>query len=143
LIIALDFIEHFSKDELLILAKLFFDSLRKGGRLILQTVNGEGLFPNQYIYGDLTHLTIFTTSSMQQLLRLVGFDNFQFTEVDLVRRARSKLLWKFVKFVTNTILRIESGRSQTLWTESMICCCEKLNPRIPIDNINNHPNTTL
>lgn len=67
-IIALDFIEHFSKDELIPLVQLIFKSLKKNGKLILQTPNGEGLFPSQNIYGDLTHLTIFTPSSLRQLL---------------------------------------------------------------------------
>ena len=127
-IIALDFIEHFHKEELLELARLLFRALKKGGRLILQTPNGEGLFPRQIIYGDLTHLTIFTPASIMQLLKLVGFDNFHFTEADLIRRTRGKLLWQLVKFVANSVRRIESGKSQTIWTENMICYCQK---RIP------------
>lgn len=128
LIIALDFIEHFHKEELLLLARLIFKSLKKDGKLILQTPNGAGLFPHQIIYGDLTHLTIFTQASMQQLLRMVGFDNFHFTESDLMRRRRGRLLWQLIKFAANSVRRIESGKSQTIWTENMICSCEKSIP---------------
>ncbi len=124
LIIALDFIEHFHKEELPELTRLIFKSLKKDGRLILQTPNGEGLFPRQVIYGDITHQTIFTPASIQQLLRLAGFENFHFTESDLKRR-RGRLLWQLVKFVANTVRRIESGKSQTIWTENMICYCKK------------------
>ena len=131
-IIAIDFIEHFHKEELFQLTNLIFNSLKQNGRLILKTPNGQGLFHRQIIYGDLTHLTIFTPSSLRQLLKISGFENIQFKESDLVRRTRGKLLWKFVKLVANTIRRIESGKSQTIWTENMICCCEKLNPRIPM-----------
>lgn len=59
-ILALDFVEHFSKAELLSLMPLIYSRLNPGGLLILQTPNGQGLFPNQIIYGDFTHLTIFS-----------------------------------------------------------------------------------
>ena len=44
-IIALDFIEHFEKRELLSLFDTIRAALRPGGRLILQTPNGEGMLP--------------------------------------------------------------------------------------------------
>jgi SAM-dependent methyltransferase len=130
-IIALDFIEHFHKDELLKLASLIFKSLKKGGRLILQTPNGEGLFPRQIIYGDLTHFTIFTPTSIQQLLVETGFNNFRFSETGPTPKNKwgrlRLLLWQLIKFAANTIRKIETGKSQTIWTENMICYCEKSN----------------
>lgn len=128
-IIALDFIEHFHKEELKALVGLIFKSLKNGGILILQTPNGEGLFPRQVIYGDLTHLTIFTPSSLQQLLKEVGFNYFSFYETgpvpkNILGRVRL-LMWIFIKSISNTVRRIEAGKSQTIWTENMICRCEK------------------
>ena len=128
-IIALDFIEHFHKEELLALAQLFFHSLKEGGRLILQTPNGEGLFPRQIIYGDLTHLTIFTPNSLQQLLREAGFHDFRFYETGPAPKNRfgrvRMSLWQWIRFVANTVRRIETGKSQAIWTENMICRCGK------------------
>ena len=130
-ILALDFVEHFHKEELLELALLIFTSLKKGGRLILQTPNGQGLFARQIVYGDITHITIFTPASLQQLLSESGFDNFRFSETsptpqNMKGRLRL-LLWQLVKFAANSVRRIEAGKSQTIWTENMICCCEKCN----------------
>jgi SAM-dependent methyltransferase len=128
-IIALDFIEHFHRDELMILTALIFRSLKKGGRLVLQTPNGEGLFPRQVIYGDLTHLTIFTPSSLRQILEQVGFQGFYFSETGPAPKntaGRLRLVsWSVVKSIANIIRRIETGKSQAIWTENMICCCEK------------------
>ena len=128
-IIALDFIEHFQKEELIPLVQLIFKSLNNGGRLILHTPNGAGLFPGQIIYGDLTHLTIFTPHSMKQLLKAAGFNNFAFYETTLVPRnilgGFRLLLWKMIKFFASSIRRIETGKVQTIWTENMICACEK------------------
>lgn len=128
-IIALDFIEHFHKEEMLELAQLLFNSLTNGGRLILQTPNGEGLFPRQIIYGDLTHLTIFTPNSLKQLFLKVDFHEFYFYETgpvpkNLTGRVRL-LLWKIIKYSANLIRKIESGKSQTIWTENIICYCVK------------------
>lgn len=128
-ILALDFVEHFHKEELLKLAAHLFQALQPGGRLILQTPNGAGLFPRQIIYGDLTHLTIFTPNSLQQLLRQAGFQEFRFLETgpvpkDLTGRLRVGL-WRVIKWTANTIRRIETGKTQAIWTENMICYCVK------------------
>src|SRR5215831_768004 len=78
LVIAIDFVEHFSKDELSRLVPLVRSALRPGGAFVVQTPNGEGLFPRQIIYGDFTHLTILTPNSLEQLFRIHGFDRFEF-----------------------------------------------------------------
>jgi len=131
-IIALDFIEHFHKEELIALMPLVLESLKKDGRLILQTPNGEGLFPRQIIYGDLTHLTILTPSSLQQLLEEVGFHDFRFYETGPVpKNMMGKLrllLWQMIKFAANSVRKIEAGTSQAIWTDNMICCCSKPKP---------------
>lgn len=95
----------------------------------MQTPNGQGLFPHQVIYGDLTHYTIFTTDSLQQILRLVGFSDIEFSETgpvpaNLKGRVRVSL-WKLIKFIANTVRKIETGKSQNVWTENIICCCQK------------------
>lgn len=129
-VLALDFVEHFRKDELLRLIPLIFRSLRPGGRLILQTPNGQGLFPHQVIYGDLTHLTIFTPSSLQQLLTEAGFQNCRFYETgpapkNLAGKLRL-VLWQLIRALANIVRRIETGKTQVIWTENMICCCERV-----------------
>lgn len=128
-IIALDFVEHFGKSEQLPLFDALFAALKAGGKLILLTPNGEGLFAAQVIYGDLTHLTIFTQDSLTQLLRLVGFEDLQFFETgpapkDLTGRVRA-LLWRVVRMMANGARLIETGQTQRLWTKNFICCCTK------------------
>jgi SAM-dependent methyltransferase len=129
-VLALDFIEHFDRNEVTRLAALLHEALTEGGRLILQTPNGSGLFPGQVISGDLTHMTIFSPGSMRQLLQAAGFGDFRFLESgpvakDLRGRIRL-LLWRAIKRVANTVRQIESGKSQEIWTENLICCCRKI-----------------
>ncbi len=124
-IVAVDVFEHLTKDELVKLVALARAALRPGGRLLIQTANGAGLFPRQVIYGDLTHLTIFTPESLGQLLRAAGFQNLAFYETGPIPiRLRGKLdlaLWSAIKGVANAVRHIETGKRQTIWTENFIC----------------------
>jgi 2-polyprenyl-3-methyl-5-hydroxy-6-metoxy-1,4-benzoquinol methylase len=128
-IVALDFIEHFSKQELMCMLPLIYQALDDDGVLLLQTPNGQGLFSQQVIYGDLTHMTVFSPDSLKQLLSLVGFGNIRILETgpiakNLTGRIRL-MLWKLVKKTANAIRMIEAGKTQEVWTENMICICTK------------------
>lgn len=127
--VALDFVEHFTKDELSRIVPQIFGALKPNGILIVQTPNGEGLFPFQIIFGDMTHSTIFTQASLEQLLALSGFISCSFYETGPVPKnipGRVRLvLWKLLKMIANTIRLIETGKRQKLWTENMICFCRK------------------
>jgi SAM-dependent methyltransferase len=124
-ILAVDVFEHFSRDELVRLAPLLRAALRPGGRLMVQTANGAGLFPAQVIYGDLTHMTIFTPQSLEQLLRAAGFVDFAFYEAGpipiRVRGRVNVLLWRAIKAIASEIRHIETGKRQSIWTENFIC----------------------
>jgi SAM-dependent methyltransferase len=128
-ILAVDVLEHLTRDELVHLAPLLFAALRRGGRLVVQTANGAGLLPQQVIYGDLTHLTILSPESLAQLLRPVGFVGLTFYETGPVPiRLRGRLdvaLWRAVKAVANLVRSIETGKHQAIWTENFICMAFK------------------
>jgi SAM-dependent methyltransferase len=128
-ILAVDVFEHFSRQELARLTPLLHAALRPGGRLLVQTANGAGLFPAQVIYGDLTHMTIFTPQSLDQLLRASGFVDLAFYETGPIPiRLRGKVdvaLWGAIKGVANAIRRIETGKRQRIWTENFICVARK------------------
>ena len=128
-ITALDFVEHFDKSEQIPMFEVIHSALKPGGRLILETPNGDGLFAKQVIYGDLTHLTIFSEGSLSQLLRLMGFEKIDFYETgpapkDLKGRVRGTL-WRLIRLVANCGRIIESGETQRIWTKNLICCCRK------------------
>jgi SAM-dependent methyltransferase len=128
-IIAVDLLEHLTRDELLRLAPLLFNALAPGGRLLIQTANGAGLFPRQVIYGDLTHLTIFTPDSLAQLLRPCGFADLRFYEAGPIPiRVRGRLnviAWRIITTFANAIRQIETGKRQSIWTENFLCLAFK------------------
>jgi 2-polyprenyl-3-methyl-5-hydroxy-6-metoxy-1,4-benzoquinol methylase len=128
-IIALDFVEHFDKSEQIPLFDDIYAALRPGGRLVIETPNGNGLFAAQVVYGDLTHLTIFSEGSLSQILRLAGFEGIEFYETgpapkDLKGKIRV-LLWRIIRLFANCGRLIESGETQRIWTKNLICCCRK------------------
>lgn len=124
-VIALDFVEHFTKEELFRMLESLRTAMKPGAILLLQTVNGEGLFPRQVMYGDLTHETILTPGSLSQLLRANGFNDIRSYECAPVPNgitgiARA-LAWKIISTTANTIRRVESHKSQQVWTENFFC----------------------
>jgi 2-polyprenyl-3-methyl-5-hydroxy-6-metoxy-1,4-benzoquinol methylase len=128
-IVALDFVEHFTRPELLLLMDALHHALKPGGLLLIQTPNGQGLFPHQIIYGDLTHMTIFNPGSLQQLLELCTFTNIRFAETGPIRHGKKNqlrwFLWQVIKRGANFVRWVETKKQQTIWTENMICLCEK------------------
>ncbi len=142
-IIGIDVVEHFAREELLRLFPLLHQALRPDGRLILQTANGAGLFPGGNIYGDLTHLTIFTCDSLEQLLLLTGFCEIWFRETSPASRgikgAIRRLLWGLVRRYANFIRKVEAGKHQDVWTENLICVCRKAKAAAPHVPCPDHP----
>lgn len=128
-VIALDFVEHFTKGQLLELFDSIYKSLKTGGLLLLQTPNGQGLFPGQNIYGDLTHMTILCESSLTQILKLNGFSQFKFFETAPVPKGLggrlNLFLWNIIRFMIRMVRQIECKNNSKIWTENIICICKK------------------
>ena len=129
LILAIDFIEHFTRQELFQLLYGIKEILNKGGYLILRTPNGQGIFAGQIIYGDLTHMTILTPQSLRQILRFIGFEIVSIKESIFSTKGLKKkiryMLWNLLKIGLNMMRRISSGKSQDIWTENFVCIAKK------------------
>ena len=75
LILGLDIIEHFQKDEVLRFLDSCCAALKPGGRLILQTANAYSPWGTVHRYGDFTHEICFTPDSISRLMSLCGLQN--------------------------------------------------------------------
>ncbi len=73
-ILALDFIEHLDRDELLTFLDLVRDALVPGGRLIVKTPNASSPMAARFRYVDLTHEQLFTEKSLRSAFALTGLD---------------------------------------------------------------------
>jgi len=126
LITAFDVIEHFAKDELLDVLRLFRDHLKPGGRLILQTPNALSPWGLSYRYHDLTHEWIFDPHCLIAALALAGFAQQQVREVPpYVHGFKSGvrwLLWKLIWGGCAVWNLAETGSTQGgIYTRNLLC----------------------
>lgn len=91
LIHARDVIEHIPKNKIIDFLKLIFQSLKPGGKLIIGTPNAAGLSSVSLIgrYMDFTHEILFTEWSLEQVLRIAGFQEIQIIPSELKFKDKS------------------------------------------------------
>jgi 2-polyprenyl-3-methyl-5-hydroxy-6-metoxy-1,4-benzoquinol methylase len=103
-LVGLDIIEHFTKDELMNFLTKAKQCLNPGGKIILRTPNMDAPHTSLYAYGDISHETFLNKSSALQVMSSIGFTS---TEVNggLVRNQNPLLeiirkigWWKYVFF---------------------------------------------
>jgi SAM-dependent methyltransferase len=123
LIVARDLVEHLTRDELLRFLPLCRAALRPGGRLIVQTPNGDAPLVGSVRYGDLTHELCLTPELAQRLLEHAGFHRFEAREAGPVPRGYSLIasgryaLWQAVRLALLSYNLIELGsRGSGLFT---------------------------
>jgi SAM-dependent methyltransferase len=80
LVIALDLLEHFQKDEALRFLAAAYGSLKPGGGLILQTPNAGSPWHGDTLYGDFTHEICLNANGIRRILRLSGFNAVEVRE---------------------------------------------------------------
>ena len=112
-VVAYDVIEHFTKDELLRFADEVYRILRREGRWIIHTPNGESPFSGRIRYGDMTHECAFTRESISQLLMATGFSQVRSYEdapvPHGVKSAVRWVLWKAIRGILRSYLTVETG----------------------------------
>jgi len=129
IIFALDFLEHFYKQELLSIVQSVFNTLDEDGIFISHTPNGQAIISPKMIYGDLTHLTILTPNSALQLLNACGFKEIKFLEAGPVIKNVQGLvrlaIWKLIKLFRNLERLADSGKAEKILTENFIIIGKK------------------
>jgi 2-polyprenyl-3-methyl-5-hydroxy-6-metoxy-1,4-benzoquinol methylase len=124
-VIGQDVIEHFSKEEVLDILNLIYRSLMPGGVCIIKTANAESPFWPRYRFGDFTHESSFTRTSIETVLRLTGFRTVASYPVPPIsgyswRSAIRSILWKGIESVWRICLLIENGDAGGIFTGNLI-----------------------
>ena len=121
-VIGLDIVEHFRKDEALRFLDACYSSLKPGGRVILQTPNGGVPWALSAMYGDMTHETFFSPELLQRTVRIAGFQAVSLREMGPVPLGYSVLssvrwlLWQFVRAGSVARNLIETGSSSGIYS---------------------------
>ena len=128
LIVAMDLIEHLTRDEVFQLLDMCARVLRPNGRLFLTTPNGAGLRPGPVAYGDLTHETIFTPQTIRLALRLTGYEEIVVREIrplaTSLRSRTRRLLWRCVRLWALLLDLIEKGSTASEGVYSRVMAIE-------------------
>ena len=119
-----DVLEHFKKEEIINILDMIFRSLKKGGKLIIQTPNSAGIFGGRYRYHDFTHELSFTENSLRQIMLISGFSILEFYEtMPVIHSLKSFIrfiLWKFLRAVIQFFLLVETGAIEKVLTQNII-----------------------
>jgi 2-polyprenyl-3-methyl-5-hydroxy-6-metoxy-1,4-benzoquinol methylase len=68
-------IEHISKIEIINFLKNIKSLLNHGGSLIITTPNAQSVTGSYWLFADFTHEWLYTTGSLEYILRSAGFNN--------------------------------------------------------------------
>lgn len=131
IIVGIDIIEHFTKDELIHFLNQCKNHLAKGGMVLFRTPNMDAPMSSVYAFADISHELYLNKSSALQILNSVGFVNVkvypslihnQNRFKDLIR---SVLWWKYVLW--KKLVLFASGRTwnDVVFTPNMIIKAEK------------------
>jgi 2-polyprenyl-3-methyl-5-hydroxy-6-metoxy-1,4-benzoquinol methylase len=77
-LVAIDFIEHITKDAFMDLLRETSRVLAKGGRLILRYPNGDSPLVGRSLFNDITHVWTYTPNCLETLARMHGFEGVLF-----------------------------------------------------------------
>lgn len=129
-IVAIDFLEHFPKQEVITVLEALFTSLKPRGKLIIQTPNADGPFAGRFRYCDFTHEFALTATSARQILEAVGFRDVCIFGTDpLVHGFPSLirvLVWKVIKALLWVYLVAETGATRGhILTQNLIALARK------------------
>lgn len=112
-IIAIDVLEHFDQPGALRLLDAIAAALDPGGCLIMRSPNAGSPFFGRYRYGDFTHGTAFTASSVTQVLSAAGFTDIDVFPTDPVPHGVVSgtrfVLWKLIASILRGYLAVETG----------------------------------
>lgn len=130
LVIAIDVIEHFTKEELFDVLDVLHDAIKPGGRLIVQVPNAESPWVATIRYGDLTHQLAFDSNSLAHAMSLAGFRRFEVGECgpyvhgwkSLVRT----LLWQCMRGMLKIWNLVETGHAGSgVYTRVLVAKAER------------------
>jgi len=120
----LDVVEHFSRQDLIRMLKEAFRLLSPKGRIIIHVPNAEGIFGNRIRYADITHEQAFTVNSLSQVCRHVGFSEFEgFEDKPIVHNLTSlirRTIWEMFTLPVRLLFAAETGTFQVKLSQNIL-----------------------
>ena len=125
LIVALDVFEHLSRQEAWELLECAHRALRPGGRLVIQTPNGDSPWAGNLFFGDPTHRHCYAPLLLEKLLRAAHFDQVGSRPCGPVPTSPLQRLrcwaWGAVALALAAINRLEGAVTSGIQTRNFLC----------------------
>lgn len=129
LFFARDLIEHFDRQLVFDFLEKCLDSLKPGGRIVLQVPNAESPYFGRIRYGDFTHELAFSSSSISQLLRAAGYTDIKVypwrPAVTGLKSFARYCAWRLMEPMLKLPILIESGGRNRIVTMNLIATARK------------------
>lgn len=127
--VAIDFIEHIAKDDLMTLLRLGQDKLRPGGRLILRYPNGDSPLVGLNLFNDITHVWTYTSNCLNSLAKMHGFAGTEFADEGWRITRDHRWIKLPLSYLSEAILRFlfqaVSRERLHFWSSSIWACLER------------------
>ena len=128
-ILLIDILEHLEKQELFDLLDEIYGKLAEQGKILVHIPNAAGLGGMSVRYGDFTHETAFTPSSIKQVLTAIGFSDVQcYEEQPLIRGVKGlarNVLWRAGTLYYRLLWAAETGSLQVILSQNMTVVAAK------------------
>ena len=131
MVLTLDVVEHFRKDEVIAFVDQVRRVLRLGGRWIIHTPNGESPFGARMRYGDFTHEGAYTRESICQLLLASEFAHVECYEDSPIPHGIKSLirwiLWMGIRGGLRLWLAVETGDAarNAIFSQNLLAVASK------------------
>lgn len=131
-VLAIDILEHFSKDELVHLLTLLKSLISTTGFVIIKVPNAQSpMLSGNTVFGDFTHEIAFTPASLSQVLIACGFHSVENHEASpvpytLISHIRF-YLWRIIRLIYTFFYAVETGslNHSMIWTRSFFAVARK------------------
>ena len=128
-LVAIDFLEHISKDDVMELLRHAHRVLAKGGRFILRYPNGDSPLVGMNLFNDITHVWTYTPNCLDTLARMHGFAKTAFVDESdgAIRDHRwvKVPLCRLSKMVLGFLFRAAAREKVVFWSPNLWACLEK------------------
>ena len=124
IVLLIDVIEHFKRQELFDLMDEVVRVLDSGGQCLVHVPNALGLFGMRVRYGDLTHELAFTPNTIRQLFQTVGLSEVECHEDPPGGRFRTRL-WTWAILPVRALLWMEKPDEQSILSQNMYATAVK------------------
>jgi SAM-dependent methyltransferase len=124
-LVAIDFIEHISKDAVMDLLRESHRVLAPGGRLILRYPNGDSPLVGMNLFNDITHVWTYTPNCLNSLAQMHGFTRSDFVdESDAIRDQRwiKVPLCRISRAILGALLRAATKERVAYWGPHLWAC---------------------